>query len=113
MSRGNNKKDVGYTSSRINQNDEPYESKISNNSNVGGYSSQMANNLGDSTNAGYSSQMAQTTEKYIQGTTNKKPKGSRAPNINQSNYGMPKGSRAPNEKKDNNRGPDIGYSSYK
>ena len=114
MSKGNNKKDGGYTSSKINQNDGPYESHISNNSNLGGYSSQMANTLGDSANAGYSSQMAQANEKFIQGTTNKRPKGSRAPNANQGNYGRPKGSRAPNEGRDNDdKDFDVGYSSYK
>ena len=100
MMAKNNKKDKGYTSSQLNQKDGPYSSQMSTNSNIAGYSSQMANNLGDSTNAGYSSQMAQTTEKYIQGTSNKRPKGSRAPNMNQ--------------KRDNNQGdPKIGYSSYR
>ena len=95
-------KDKGYTSSQLNQKDGPYSSQMSNISNAGGgYSSQMANNLGDSTNAGYSSQMAQATEKYIQGTGNKRPKGSRAPNINQNNN------------KKNDKGPEIGYSSYR
>ena len=101
MTKGN-KKDKGYTSSQLNQKDGPYSSQMSNISNAGGgYSSQMANNLGDSTNAGYSSQMAQATEKYIQGTGNKRPKGSRAPNINQNNN------------KKNDKGPEIGYSSYR
>ena len=110
----NNNKDIGYTSSQINQKDVAYGSQISNNSNLGGYSSQMAKNLGDSTNEGYSSQMAIATEKYIQGDTNKKPKGSRAPNANQTNYSKMKGSRAPNaNKKSGNNEPDIGYSSYK
>ena len=100
MMAKNIKKDKGYTSSQLNQKDGPYSSQMSTNSNIAGYSSQMANNLGDSTNAGYSSQMAQTTEKYIQGTSNKRPKGSRAPNMNQ--------------KRDNNQGdPKIGYSSYR
>ena len=102
-------KDKGYTSTQINQKDVPNGSQISTNSNIGGYSSQMANNLGDSTNEGYSSQMAQTAEKY------KKPKGSRAPNANQGNYkNRVKGSRAPNMSKyRDNRPPDEGYSSYK
>ena len=95
-----NKKDKGYTSSQLNQKDGPYSSQMSTNSNIAGYSSQMANNLGDSTNAGYSSQMAQATEKYIQGTGNKRPKGSRAPNINQNN-------------KKSSKDPEIGYSSYR
>ena len=60
----------------------------------------MANNLGDSTNAGYSSQMAQTSEKYIQDNNNKRPKGSRAPNVL-------------NNKTQNKKPPDVGYSSYK
>ena len=110
MSKGINK---GYTSTHANK-DSGYGSKISNNSNIEGYSSQMANNLGDSTNAGYSSQMAKATEKYIQGNSNNRPKGSRAPNTSQSNYNKPKGSRAPNfgNNRDNDE-PDIGYSSYK
>ena len=113
MSRGINK-GIGYTSTQANKKDSGYGSKISNNSNIEGYSSQMANNLGDSTNAGYSSQMAKTTEKYIQGNTNKRPKGSRAPNSSHSNYNKPKGSRAPNFGNiNNNDEPDIGYSSYK
>ena len=113
MSKGNNK-GLGYTSTQANQKDSGYGSKISNNSNIEGYSSQMANNLGDSANAGYSSQMAKTTEKYIQGNSNKRPKGSRAPNSSHSYYNKPKGSRAPNfgnNRKDDE--PDVGYSSYK
>ena len=108
--RSISKKDKGYTSTQINQKDMANGSQISTNSNIGGYSSQMANNLGDSANEGYSSQMAQAAEKYI-----KKPKGSRAPNINQGNYNNKvKGSRAPNiSKYRDNRGPDVGYSSYK
>ena len=101
-------KDVPYSSAQINQNDNSH-SKISSNSNLQGYSSQMANNLGDSTNAGYSSQMANSKDKYIKGNSNK-PKGSRAPN-----YNKPKGSRAPNvsysSRRDGN--PEVGYSSYK
>ena len=97
-----------YSSAQINQNDNSH-SKISSNSNLQGYSSQMANNLGDSTNAGYSSQMANSKDKYIKGNSNK-PKGSRAPN-----YNKPKGSRAPNvsysSRRDGN--PEVGYSSYK
>ena len=101
-------KDVPYSSAHINQIDNSH-SKISNNSNLQGYSSQMANNLGDSTNAGYSSQMAYNKDKYIQGN-DKKVSGSRAPN-----YNKPKGSRAPNvsysSRKEGN--PETGYSSYK
>ena len=111
MQKGNNK-DKGYTSSQLNQKEGPYSSIMSTNSNIAGYSSQMANNLGDSTNAGYSSQMAQATEKYIQGTSNKRPKGSRAPNINQSNYNKSKESRQPNGSKKSGD-PEIGYSSYR
>ena len=109
-----NNKDKGYTSSQINQKDVPYVSQISSNSNMGGYSSQMAKNLGDSTNEGYSSQMAKTTDKYIQRNANKKQKGSRAFNINQINYNKMKGSIAPNaNKKINDIEANIGYSSYK
>ena len=114
IQNGINNKNKGYTSSQINQKDVPYVSQISSNSNMGGYSSQMANNLGDSTNEGYSSQMAKTTDKYIQGNANRNPKGSRAPNISQTNYNKMKGSRAPNaNKKINDNEPNIGYSSYK
>ena len=114
MTKGINNKDMGYTSNQANQKDMPYVSQMSTNSNLGGYSSQMANNLGDSANEGYSSQMAKATEKYIQGNVNKKPKGSRAPNVSRSNYNKVKGSRAPdvNKKNDDNE-PDIGFSNYK
>ena len=112
MQKKNNNKDKGYTSSQLNQKDGPYSSQISNNSNTAGYSSQMANNLGDSANAGYSSQMAQATEKYIQGNSNKRPIGSRAPNINQNNNNKEKESRQPNASK-RNGDPEIGYSSYR
>ena len=112
MAKGLKNKDKGYTSSKINQNDGAYGSKMSLNSETGGYSSQMANNLEDSANAGYSSQMAQAKDKIIQGKGNKRPIGSRAPNINQSNYNMVKGSRRPNtNNRDNNA--DVGYSSFK
>ena len=105
---GNKDKNVPYSSQMARgdnnvsqaQKDGPYSSQMSNNSNLGGYSSQMANNLGDSTNAGYSSQMAQTSEKFIQGNYNKRPKGSRAPNVS-------------NNKTQSKKPPDVGYSSYK
>ena len=105
---GNKDKNVPYSSQMARgdnnvsqaQKDGPYSSQMSNNSNLGGYSSQMANNLGDSTNAGYSSQMAQTSEKFIQGNYNKRPKGSRAPNVS-------------NNKTQSKKPPDVGYSSDK
>ena len=113
MGKGINNKDKGYSSSKINQKDGAYGSQISLNSDIGGYSSQMANNLEDSANAGYSSQMALAKEKIIQGKNNKRPKGSRAPNINQSNYNMIKGSRRPNANNMTNNEPDVGYNSFK
>ena len=95
---GNKDKNVPYSSEMANQGQKSgaYSSLMSNNSNLGGYSSLMANNLGDSTNAGYSSQMAQTSDKYIQGNPNIKPKGSRAPKAFSNN---------------NKKPPDVGYSS--
>ena len=95
---GNKDKSVPYSSEMANQGQKSgaYSSQMSNNSNLGGYSSQMANNLGHSTNAGYSSQMAQTSDKYIQGNPNIKPKGSRAPKAFSNN---------------NKKPPDVGYSS--
>ena len=70
-----NFKESGYTSNNLNLKDPAYGSHISNKSNNEGYSSQMANNLGDSDNAGYSSQMAQTYGKYNHENKRKRPKG--------------------------------------
>ena len=96
-SLGDKDKNVPYSSEMANQAQKSgaNTSQMSNNSNLGGYSSQMANNLGDSTNAGYSSQMAQTSNKNIQGNPNKRPKGSGEPD-------------SPSSKL-----PVVGYSSYK
>ena len=93
-------KDNAYTSTQA-QKDAAYNSKMSTGSNIAGYSSQMAKNLGDSANEGYSSQMGKTAEKYIQGTSSKRPKGSRAPNMSYSS------------KNHQSKSPDTGYTSYK
>ena len=93
-------KDNAYTSTQA-QKDAAYNSKMSTGSNIAGYSSQMAKNLGDSANEGYSSQMGKTAERYIQGTSSKRPKGSRAPNMSYSS------------KNHQSKSPDTGYTSYK
>ena len=96
-----NQKDAPYTSTQLGQKGSSYSSQMSTGSNIAGYSSQMAKNIGDSTNEGYSSQMGKATEKYIQGNSSKRPKGSRAPNVPYSS------------KTQGNKSSDGGYTSFK
>jgi hypothetical protein len=96
-----NQKDAPYTSTQLGQKGPSYSSQMSTGSNNAGYSSQMAKNIGDSTNEGYSSQMGKAAEKYIQGNSSKRYKGSRAPNVSYSS------------KTQGNKSSDGGYTSFK
>ena len=96
-----NQKDAPYTSTQLGQKGSSYSSQMSTGSNNAGYSSQMAKNIGDSTNEGYSSQMGKAAEKYIQGNSSKRYKGSRAPNVSYSS------------KTQGNKSSDGGYTSFK
>ena len=107
MARLNTNKDVPYSSqmARTNTNkDVPYSSQMANSSKIDGYSSKMGTMLNGST-TGYSSQMAKTQGNVNQGYT--KPIGSRLPKQNYGNY------NGYSSKKQGNKGPEIGYSSYR